>query len=239
MIRARMARTAPPDRYERLIDAATRVFLDLGYRRAQMDDVARSAGVAKGTLYLYFESKEALFDAALRSADQPRPISPPRSLPVPTPRRGTTLQAVRRRLAEEQRFPALAKALGRRRAIGVRAELEAIVAELYAVFHRNRTGIKLLDRCAHDYPELADIWFRHGRGGLLERLGRFLESRVRAKRLRAVADLPAAARFLLETVVFWAVHRHWDPAPQEIEDDTARRLVTELVCRAFVGSREG
>ena len=59
---------APPDETPaRILEAALMVFSRYGYRRASMDDVAREAGVAKGTLYLYHESKEALFKAAGRS----------------------------------------------------------------------------------------------------------------------------------------------------------------------------
>lgn len=44
-----------------LLDAALDIFVDQGYAAARMDDVAQRAGVSKGTLFLYFESKEALF----------------------------------------------------------------------------------------------------------------------------------------------------------------------------------
>jgi AcrR family transcriptional regulator len=46
-----------------LIDAATRVFLDRGYDGATTGEIARSAGVAAGTYYLYFEDKRAAFSA--------------------------------------------------------------------------------------------------------------------------------------------------------------------------------
>lgn len=48
-------------RAERLLDAAARLVVRLGYRRVTMDDVAREAGVGKGTVYLHFRTKEALF----------------------------------------------------------------------------------------------------------------------------------------------------------------------------------
>lgn len=48
---------------EAILDAADRLFARFGYRRTAMDDVAGEAGVAKGTLYLYFDSKAALFRA--------------------------------------------------------------------------------------------------------------------------------------------------------------------------------
>jgi AcrR family transcriptional regulator len=46
-----------------ILDAALTVFSAHGFAAAKLDDVAKEAGVSKGTLYLYFESKEALFEA--------------------------------------------------------------------------------------------------------------------------------------------------------------------------------
>ena len=46
-----------------ILDAALTVFSARGFAAAKLDDVAKEAGVSKGTLYLYFESKEALFEA--------------------------------------------------------------------------------------------------------------------------------------------------------------------------------
>jgi len=44
-----------------ILKAALELFLAHGYSATRMDDVAASAGVTKGTLYLYFENKEQLF----------------------------------------------------------------------------------------------------------------------------------------------------------------------------------
>lgn len=49
-----------------LTAAALDVFVDKGYAATRLEDVAERAGVSKGTLYLYFESKEALFKAVVR-----------------------------------------------------------------------------------------------------------------------------------------------------------------------------
>lgn len=51
----------------RILSAATQLFIQHGYRRASLDDVAARAGVAKGTVYLYFPSKADLLVAALQS----------------------------------------------------------------------------------------------------------------------------------------------------------------------------
>lgn len=46
-----------------ILDAALRLFSNNGYRKTSVDDIAAAAGIGKGTIYLYFESKEALFRA--------------------------------------------------------------------------------------------------------------------------------------------------------------------------------
>lgn len=46
-----------------ILDGARKVFMDLGFDGASMNEIARSAGVSKGTLYVYFADKNALFEA--------------------------------------------------------------------------------------------------------------------------------------------------------------------------------
>ena len=229
-----MARRVPDDRVEQLVEAAARVFIDQGYARTQMADVAAALGVAKGTLYLYVESKEALFDLVARYADAPRPFERAPKLPVGTPKRGTTVKYVRERLAQTQVPPTLAKALSGARVGDVRVELESIVGELYDTLAANRWGIKLLDRSARDYPELAALWFDSARDGLIELLARYLEDRTHRKVLRPLPAAAVTARLLIETAVFWAVHRHWDSHPQAVEEAVAKETVVRFVVGALV-----
>ena len=49
-----------------IMEGARQVFLSSGFDGASMNDVARAAGVSKGTLYAYFNSKEELFEAIIR-----------------------------------------------------------------------------------------------------------------------------------------------------------------------------
>lgn len=51
-----------------IIEAALKVFARKGFHQARTEDVAVQAHIAKGTLYLYFESKDAIYDAALQHA---------------------------------------------------------------------------------------------------------------------------------------------------------------------------
>ena len=64
----------PPSRQRRkvarpqeLLDAALALFAEKGYAATRTEEVAQRAGVSKGTLYLYYPSKEELFKAVVRS----------------------------------------------------------------------------------------------------------------------------------------------------------------------------
>ena len=50
-----------------ILNAARDVFLERGFAAARVEDVAKRAGIAKGTVYLHFESKDALFKALIAS----------------------------------------------------------------------------------------------------------------------------------------------------------------------------
>ncbi len=231
-----MARVIPESRYQDLIEAATAVFLGQGYRRTQMADVASRMGVAKGTLYLYVESKEALFDAVLRHADRAEAIGLPETLPIPTPAAGATLAWVRKRVAEEGDLPLLRAAIERKRVRDVSRELEGVLRETYRQLSLNRVALKLVDRAAHDHPELAAVFYGVARIGAHALLTRYLEERIRRGHFLPVSDVAVTARFVLETITFWSVHRFWDPAPQTVDDEVAERTVIESLMRALIGS---
>ena len=59
------------DRPREICAAALEVFAEKGFAAAKLDEIARQAGVSKGTLYLYFKDKEELFRAVVRSAISP------------------------------------------------------------------------------------------------------------------------------------------------------------------------
>ena len=71
-----MAATGVPDdnaKRRQILEGARQVFMRDGFDGASMNDVARVAGVSKGTLYVYFESKVSLFEALVREDRQQRP----------------------------------------------------------------------------------------------------------------------------------------------------------------------
>src|SRR4051812_40844541 len=60
-------RRLPEARPAQILDAALDVFAERGLAASRLEDIARQAGVSKGTIYSYFPNKEALFREVIRS----------------------------------------------------------------------------------------------------------------------------------------------------------------------------
>jgi AcrR family transcriptional regulator len=70
-----------------LLEAALDVFFEKGFAAARLEDIAARAGVSKGTIYLYFESKDDVFEALVRSIPLPnieqlRALAADKSIPA-------------------------------------------------------------------------------------------------------------------------------------------------------------
>jgi AcrR family transcriptional regulator len=123
----RPSRAASLELRDRILEAATELFLTEGYGATSIEAVAARAGVSKRTFYHRFDDKAALFDAVVHRIIQQ--IRPPQTVPL---LEGATMQEILRRLAglilraaltpqaialhrlvtaESQRFPNLVRAV--------------------------------------------------------------------------------------------------------------------------------
>ena len=223
-----------PERLDGLIEAALRVFGRVGFARAQMADIALEAGVSIGTLYNYVESKDALVLLCMSRAFAVG--LPDRSkLPLAAPSWDETLNAIEERLEVLLRLPTLEHALSHvpRTGADVAGELRAIVMELYTFVETTRSGAAALERSAADLPDLAEAYFGRVRRRLLDRLAAYLEDRIVRGLLPPVPDVATAARFVVESVAWFARHRFGDFDGAELPSNDVRDTTVELVVRAL------
>lgn len=190
--------------------------------------------MSPGTLYNYVESKEALMLLCVRRAFA---LDPPSAevLPVPAPSWEDAVSAIEQGLDRFSSLPSLEKALAAERVPrDVSSELRTVVGELYDMIAATRRGASALERSARDLPKLAEVYFAGARKRLLRQLASYIEDRIERGRIQAVPDAAAAARFVAETVTWFARHRHGDPDSTDVPDDAvARQTVIELVVRAL------
>lgn len=224
-------------RLRELVEAALEVFCRQGYERSQVADVAKVMGVAAGTIYLYVEGKEALFDLVIRhtAADDPNWLDDI-EVPVPTPEPGSTVEFLRGVFGRKGQWPQLAAALQTPRARDVRDELDRVVREQYHLMARHRRGLALLLRSALEFPGLADVFVLGLRKRLLEALGRYLTSRIAAGQLRPLPEVAATAAVMTQTIAWANLQRPFDPGLKSFTDQTVEDATVDLIVAGLLPS---
>jgi AcrR family transcriptional regulator len=211
--------------------AAVEVLTAKGYRATGVSDVSKALGMSHGALYTYVRSKEALLYLAMARLIRPDLLETV-ALPVEPPAEDDFVALARYWL--DPGFPALTAALERPAADRVGAELGAIVDELYAFIEGNRDTLALVMQIAQELPEMFRFWFVERRRGHFAALSRYLEQRIATGHLRAVPDVPTAARFIAETVAWFAWHRLGDPDSAMLTDERCRATVRHMLLAAFL-----
>lgn len=213
------------------------MFITKGYRAAGVSDVATALGLSHGAVYTYAKSKEALLYLALLRLARPDSL-PDLEIPVATPT-DQEIVAVIDGGDDLGGLSGLTRALSGRRNVPVAEEFGTIIDELYTFVEQNRMLLALIERCARDLPELAQFYFVQRRRASIEALGDYVRKRVKSGVMRPVPDIPAAARFIVETIAWFAWHRIGDPDSAMLDDDACRATVRHLLLSAFLSDRDG
>jgi AcrR family transcriptional regulator len=228
-----MPRQTPPGRAQDLARAACEVFIEKGYRRALMTDVAAHLGINHALLYKHVESKEALLELAARYATgQEAGLAD--GVPLATPPRGHALELLRNWIGAQAALPVFRSALERGPGEDAPGELAGIIDEFYGFIQHARLALSLMDSLVIDYPEFHELFVDQSKRSHIKLLAAFLSSRAASGGLRPIPDPEIAAHFLVESVAWFAMHRKDDPGTAAIDDERARSSVRELLLSAFV-----
>jgi AcrR family transcriptional regulator len=212
-------------------DAAVHVFTSKGFRAAGISDVSAALGLSHGALYTYADSKQALLYLALLRTVQPDAV-PELPIPVTAPATQDIVTLLESWTASQVAFSGLDPA-ARPATQLTAADFGDIIDALYGFVERHRQTLQLVERCAADLPELAQWFFVQRRRATLEQLGEYLRQRIAAGEFLPVPDVPTSARFIVETIAWFAMHRHGDQDSAMLDDDTCRRTVRHLLLNTF------
>jgi AcrR family transcriptional regulator len=194
--------------------------------------VAADLGIAPGTIYTYVESKDALFHLVIERASGVTTTDP--SLPISSPDPGATAKYSVQALGRTSKLTELNAALDREKADDIALEVEAIVRELYGTVARSRQLLGLIERSAVDLPELRTGFYVKGRRSFLKKIESYLVLRIECDQLRAVPDAAATARFILESISWFANHRHGDQDSGNITDDMAEQVCVDMLVHGLL-----
>ena len=221
-------------RLRELAEAGLNVFCRQGFERSQVADVAKAMGVAVGTVYLYVEGKEALFDLVVRHASaEDSAWLDALEIPVKTPAAGSSV-AFLKEIFGQTEWPHLAAALKAGRAEDPGTELEGVLREQYRLMHRHRRGLLLLMRSALEFPGLAEVFVLGLRAKLLEQLCRYIKLRVKSGQFRAPADVFATAAVLTQTIAWANLQRPLDPGLASLSEDAVEKATLDQLVHGLL-----
>jgi AcrR family transcriptional regulator len=219
---------AAPGRLAAIADAAARVFTRQGFRLSPVADVAREAGVAAGTVYLYATDKAALLDLAIRAAAGLR-LPQDGDGPVQPDLAATLAEALGPRLA----LPRIAAAAAGE--AGDAVTPRALLADLYDLMAREARLILLLDRLGAEVPEIRDAYTAGLRDRALADFTAAVARLAGSGLVRPDLDPRMMARAVLEMMAWMAMRRPGDGAPPA-GDETLARETTLRLAEAALGA---
>jgi len=228
-----------PEKLTAIAAAALAVFTRDGFTAAQVADIASEAGLSVGTLYLYADSKQALFELAVRAAapeaDAGRDVD---FAALPLRARGMDAIAafLDDAVLQRARWPVLKAALRATCPRHVDTEIAAIVGELFDLLSRGRAIIWLLDGCAWELPWLRDIYVERMRGPYFGDLARYVKRRGKMPHFGGGQYPAAISRAIVEMVAWMAMHRTRDPGAIQFDQAAARRACIAIACGGLLGT---
>ena len=222
-----MARRTPPDRLEKLIEVAAAAFVEHGFQRTQMDDIASRLGVSKGTVYGSVDSKESLLAAVLVYGDTPDELPDAGRLePTELAEVSSTLGDTLSRAIAGLELTTMVSGPVALSEATLGAEVERATSDLYEMMAAHRIRVMVLDRCAAEVPELAGDWYESGRYAVVDLWRDYLDRR--SAHIGSDVDRDVLARTIVELVTLWAIKMPWDPAPRPYPADMAAFCATMI-----------
>jgi AcrR family transcriptional regulator len=221
------------ERLPEVIAAAVRVFTRDGYRAARMSDVAAAAGLSEAALYRYVTSKEGLFVLAIRHALLLEEL-PADGLPLRAESLTDVMRETRDFVAKAVPFGTLAEALVTVDPPDPRAELEAVLRELFALEGQTRQATDMIERSARELPALAELLDDGLARPVVVALGSYLRTRADGGTLRRTPDADATARLVVETLTWFARHRFHDSQGARLSDTLAEQTAIDAMVHALL-----
>jgi len=217
-------------RLQSVYTAASRLFINQGYAKTQIDHIVRETGISIGALYDLFSGKKAILDFILRCTVDPGHIHSAFVLPIQEAEPAALEQAVigtLNRVLEEFESPLNAAETA---GYGYAQMLSAA----FDLLSRYGTGCLLFEANPGVFPALFAHYSQY-RLRFFQSITRYVEHFIRAGLFRSAGHPQYSAKFILETLYWWSMHIHYDNFdPKEaIPAATAKEICMDALLHAY------
>lgn len=216
------------NRMNLIFDAASRLFINKGYARTQMKDIAREIGLSTGMLYVYFTSKRDLLSFILKGTIDPAFITQEFELPIQSEQFDSLDDEIM------EAFEQNTKAFSAHLDDITNYPLESMMSDAFDVISKYGIGCLLIEKNPDDLGKLT-VYYKEYRQKFYNQILSYITKYMQNGTFRQVELVPYVTRLIIETMSWWGMHITNDAfeIQKNITAQTAKSICMDNLLHAY------
>ena len=208
-------------RLEKILESAADLFIKIGFRKTNMEDISRESGISVGVIYGYFENKSCVFSAVLKQVINPEYFDSVKDFPLR--QADFSLLENEYKSAMEKLIRDFAQPLRQRREDYT---YDLMLGDAYDMIAPLGTASMILEA----NPRLCPVIYKNfnkARLELCKLIEGYLHFYMATGEVRTLLSPDLSARFLQESMYWWSSmdhHENFDPSTPLISPNFARAV---------------
>lgn len=217
------------NRLQTIYDAASSLFINKGYMRTQMKDIAKEIGLSTGMLYVYFKGKKDILDFILKCTIDPDFIQQEFQFPIDQRFfEGLSNEIIAVLNESHAKFsqPLTKKAKG--------YSFEQMISDAFDTIAQYGTGCLVLEKNINDVGELGGFYQKY-RKEFFDNILRYVNIYLNKGEMRAVKYPELTSQQIIETIAWWGMHLQNDAfeTQKNIPVSVAKEICMDNLLHAY------
>lgn len=216
------------NRMNSIYDAASHLFINKGYARTQMKDIAKEIGLSTGMLYVYFTGKREILSFLLKGTIEPAFVTQEFELPI----QSGLFESLDNEIMEA--FEQNAKRFSAHLDDIANYPLEQMLSDAFDVISKYGVGCLLIEKNPDDFKKLT-AYYKEYRQKFYTQVLSYITQYIQNGSFRQVEHPQYIARLIIETLSWWGMHISNDA--YEIQKDipvaTAKSICLDNLLHAY------
>lgn len=215
-------------RLKEIYKAASRLFIQQGYSKTQINHIAKAVGVSVGAIYLDFSGKRDIIQFILKCVMDPAYLEAEHKRPIVQNNFSQLEEEIRNTLRENN-----AKFSAHLPVVSGDYTFEELLSDAFDLIARYAVGILFIEKNQFDFVKLAD-YYRQYRTDFYHIMTEYCTQFMEAGIIRRPKYAQYAVTNIIETLMWWAVDIHYNAFEiRELPLETAKEVALDSLIPAY------
>lgn len=211
------------DHLEEIMDAAVVLFINRGFHMTKIKDIAEKAGIATGSVYKYFQSKEDIWEMIpMTLVDEDHLYSMKNNYPVKLPNKKEQYQLI------FDKFQQIDQTL-KQEIFSEASKLSSVIGLLVKTMDQYGSYFLLIEK-NQEVDEILTDYYREYRKQLFSYVSQFFLREIESKRIRKMPHLTYHVELIIDSISQLTMHKRYDSFELKKNDLS---LITNVLEEAF------